>query len=219
MAKIIEKLDSYITNSEMLILLDAGHGGIINGKYTTAPKKMYKHGDDFVFYEGVFNREVVVKIKDMLKLDNISFIDIVSTNEDISLEERVNRANDLYKSYKRKYKILYISVHGNAGGGTGLELYTSRGETKSDKYGQIIGEQMIKTFPDEKFRPDFIDGDLDKESNFYVLKHTYCPAVLTENFFFDRFKDALLMQSKIGQKNIAKAHVKAIKIFEENGGY
>ena len=35
----------------------------------------------------------------------------------------------------------------------------------------------------KKLRTDYADNDPDKESNFYVLKHTNCPAVLTENFF------------------------------------
>ena len=38
-------------------------------------------------------------------------------------------------------------------------------------------------------RTDTSDGDRDMESNFYVLKHTSCPAVLTENFFQDNKSD------------------------------
>ena len=32
-------------------------------------------------------------------------------------------------------------------------------------------------------RADLSDGDFDKEENFYILKHTNCPAIFTENFF------------------------------------
>ena len=39
------------------------------------------------------------------------------------------------------------------------------------------------TFTLKKIRKDNSDGDPDKEYNFYILKHTQCPAVLTENFF------------------------------------
>lgn len=219
MSKIIEKLDSFLTNSKMLILLDPGHGGIINGKYTTAPKKMYDHGDGFVFYEGVFNRKIVNLIKNDLRELNISFVDVVSSNEDISLGERVRRANELYIDYKKDYKVLYLSVHGNAGKGTGLEIYTTKGETKSDLYAEVFGEEMICVFPEQKFRKDTSDGDLDKEAQFYVIRETYMPAVLTENFFFDRLSDAILMDSKKGQERIAKSHIRAINIFEEKGGF
>ena len=219
MANLLDKLDSFITDSKMLIFLDPGHGSMVDGKYTTAPKKMYDHGNGFVLYEGVFNRKVVEHMKCMMRNANISFVDLVSSNADVSLGERVRRANELHVQYKGEYKTLYVSVHGNAGGGTGLEIFTSEGETTSDKYGQIIAEQLIEMFPDEKFRADTSDGDLDKESQFYVLRKTACPAVLTENFFFDRMKDALLMDSTRGQEAIAQAHMNAIHIFEQNGGY
>jgi N-acetylmuramoyl-L-alanine amidase len=219
MAKLIEKLDSFLTDSKMLILLDAGHGGIVDGKYTTAPKKMYDHGDGFVFYEGVFNRKIVNLIKDSLRELDISFVDVVSSNSDVSLGERVRRANELYGDYKKDYKVLYLSVHGNAGKGTGLEVFTTKGETKSDLYAEVFCEEMICVFPEQKFRKDTSDGDLDKEAQFYVIRETWMPAVLTENFFFDRLSDAILMDSDKGQARIAKAHVRAIKIFEKNGGY
>ena len=219
MANLIEQLDSFITDSKMLILLDPGHGGIVNNEYVTAPKKMYDHGNGFVVYEGVFNRNVVNNMKQMMRDACISFIDVVSSNNDVSLGERMRRANELNGLYKNDYKVLYLSIHGNAGGGTGLEIYTSEGETLSDKYGQIIAEQLIEMFPDEKFRQDTSDGDLDKESNFYVLRKTACPAVLTENFFFDRMKDAILMDSEKGQMAIAQAHMNAVHIFEGMGGF
>jgi N-acetylmuramoyl-L-alanine amidase len=36
------------------------------------------------------------------------------------------------------------------------------------------------------------------ESNFYVLKHTNCPAVLTENFFQDTKSDVEYLTSDLG---------------------
>jgi N-acetylmuramoyl-L-alanine amidase len=41
---------------------------------------------------------------------------LVPEKEDISLSERVRRVNDIYRYRK---DILLISIHGNAGGGTG----------------------------------------------------------------------------------------------------
>jgi N-acetylmuramoyl-L-alanine amidase len=43
------------------------------------------------------------------------------------------------------------------------------------------------------------DGDSDKESNFYVLRNTKCPAVLTENFFQDTKKDVEFLLSDVGR--------------------
>jgi N-acetylmuramoyl-L-alanine amidase len=75
---------------------------------------------------------------------------------------------------------------------------------------------MKKEFPEMNMRPDYSDGDPDKEEDFYVIRHTVMPAVLTENFFMDRLNpDCELMMSKDGVKRIASAHVKAIKKIEQ----
>ena len=39
-------------------LIDAGHGGFMDGEYVTAPAKMYEHSPEEIFYEGVFNRQI-----------------------------------------------------------------------------------------------------------------------------------------------------------------
>ena len=59
-------------------------------------------------------------------------------------------------------------------------------------------------------RFDTTDGDLDKEDNFYILKNTNCPAVLTENLFMDTEKDCRFLMSKEGQRLIIDIHVAAI---------
>ena len=60
---------------------------------------------------------------------------------------------------------------------------------------------------------DYSDGDPDKESQFYILKHTKCPAILTENFFMDTKKDCDFILSNTGRNQIANMHVAAILKF------
>ena len=50
-----------------------------------------------------------------------------------------------------------------------------------------------------KIRKDMTDGDPDKESGFYILKHTKCPAVLTENLFQDNKEDVGFLLSEEGK--------------------
>lgn len=64
---------------------------------------------------------------------------------------------------------------------------------------------------ERRFRKDTSDGDIDKESNFYILKHTMCPAILTENGFFDNPKEAKLLSSDEGVELFAEAHFRGIK--------
>jgi len=206
-------------------ILDNGHGGIDNdGNYTTCPNwtsnpntwhKMHVH-NGVPLYEGEFNRKVVDSIAEKLWSLSIKHEVLVYEDDDISLEDRVDRTNDLHSKLKN---CIFISIHGNAfnSRAKGFEIFTSKGETKSDKVASIFGIKMAKAFPDKVMRWDMSDGDLDKEANFYVLKYTNCPAILTENFFFDNKEDAELMMSDEGIEKIAQAHVDAIVNIEKNG--
>ena len=66
----------------------------------------------------------------------------------------------------------------------------------------------------EGIRTDYSDGDSDWEANFYILRHTMCPAVLTENFFMDGL-DLEFLQSKAGKQAIVDTHVDGIIEYSE----
>ena len=61
------------------------------------------------------------------------------------LGERVRIANEI--AAKNNGRAIYVSVHGNAGGGTGFEVYTSKGQTKSDKIAGFYMDAMAEEFP------------------------------------------------------------------------
>jgi len=187
------------------ILLDNGHGGIINGEYQTKGKRSPLWDDGTQLFEGEFNRAIVNGIiRELTKL-NIPYVNIAPELEDVSLSERIKRANEYKDS-------VYISVHSNASGGNGFEAYTSVGQTTSDKYANYFYDEFTKEFPSLKARTDFKDGDADKESQFYVLRKTAMPAVLTESFFMDNFHECKeYLMSDNGRDRIIKFHVEAIK--------
>lgn len=206
-------------------LLDNGHGGVVNGVYTTCPnydasnpstfKKMYVHPDGTKIYEGEFNRLVVNRIAKKLKNKGIDYTVLVPEKEDVSLKERVRRANSHYAIDR---SCVFISIHGNAFNtkAHGLEVFTSVGQTKSDAIAERFINEAETMFPNKAIRVDLTDGDKDKEANFYVLRKTNCPAILTENFFFDNLEEAKFMLSEEGLEKIAQYHVNAI-IQIENG--
>lgn len=68
-----------------------------------------------------------------------------------------------------------------------------------------------KAFPQFRMRFDHSDGDMDKESQFYILRNTHCPAILTENFFMDTEKDCRYIMSEEGRDAVSQMHVEAIK--------
>lgn len=193
-------------------ILDAGHGGMFKGKYTTAPKKMYTYSDGLVYYEGVVNRIITEIIYKQLELKKIDFALVYDDEEDTPLAQRVVTADNIYRKDKRA---VYLAIHSNAGGGSGFEIFTSPGQSKSDKVANIFCEVYQKRFPTYPFRSDKADGDADKEADFYVLRKTDCPAVLVENLFFDNRKEAEFLLSKEGQQQLADCIIKCIETVEQ----
>ena len=183
-------------------LLDNGHG------VNCAGKRSPIWGDGSQLFEWEFNRDIVRRIA--AKLDDLAILYEILTPEtnDVSLQERCRRANQYQQMYSN---CVLFSIHGNAGGGTGWECYTSRGTTKADDIATLLYQEAEKEFTGWKIRKDYADGDADKEANFYILRHTICPAVLTENFFMDNEKDCKLMLSETGRERIAKIHINVIK--------
>ena len=60
-------------------------------------------------------------------------------------------------------------------------------------------------------RRDFSDGDSDKESSFYILTKTRCPAVLLENFFYDNREECAWLQTRLTKDRIAAAIVAGVQ--------
>ena len=191
------------------IIINNGHGGIINGVYQTAGKRSPKWNDDSQLYEGVFNRIIVTGIAERLAKLSIDHVVLVPGQKDISLRTRVYEANLLYKLNQN---CLYLSIHSNAGGGSGSEIFTSPGQTKSDKIASVFGQHYMWHFPEMKLRTDPSDGDIDKEARFYELIHTKMPAVLTENFFMDNeYECRNILMTDHGREKIINWHVAAIQ--------
>lgn len=189
----------------ILIILDAGHG--IN----TPGKRSPIWGDGSQLFEWEFNRDIVRRIAEKLQADGIPYRVLVPEENDVSLTERARRANEYAKEVNGKAYVL--SIHANAGGGTGWEVYTSPGQNQSDAIATVFFEEAGREFvPDGwRMRSDYSDGDPDKEANFAILTKTTCPAVLTENFFMDTERDCRFIMSEDGRERIANMHVAAIK--------
>lgn len=142
-----------------------------------------------------------------------------------SSQELVKRIGIVNNLCKQLGSCIYVSIHVNAAGNgaewknaTGWCIYTTKGVTKSDRLSDYIyGQAKEQLTPlKKKLRTDFSDGDADYESNFYVILHTNCPAVLTENFFQDCKSDVMWLTSDEGRNTIANIHVQGIIDYLDN---
>jgi N-acetylmuramoyl-L-alanine amidase len=210
-----------IPKSNYIWLFDNGHGGIIDGVYQTAGKRSPEWPDGEILYEGEFNRSIVNRLMKICTDAGIECVNLVDTQEDVPLSERTDKANDIYRQQRDKdgKSCIYVSIHANGfsdESAKGWSVYTSEGETKSDLIATILHNKSSEEFPDEKMRKDTSDGDPDKESNFWVLRKTVMPAILSENFFMtnsDNCHDYLL--SEDGRDRIAKIHFEMIQEVEK----
>ncbi len=202
--------------SKYLWIFDNGHGGVIDGVYQTSGKRSPVWPDGEVLYEGEFNRAIVDRLIKMCQSNDIDAVNLVDTDIDIILSERVNMANKLAKSSEKP--CIYVSVHANGfsdESANGWEVYTSPGETKSDEIATVLFEKAESAFPNYEMRKDTSDGDPDKEANFYVLVHTSMPAILSENFFMTNYRECHeILMSESGRDRVAKMHFEMIQQIE-----
>lgn len=195
----------------MLIpILDAGHGSVINNVYYCRAGGRKIITDKFAYYEGESNRSIVNRISEILTIQKIPFYPLAWEYEDVTLSTRISRANKIFAENPDTY---IISFHSNAGGGTGFEIFTSPGPTKSDPIATFFGEAIqedpiLKEF---KLRVDFSDGDLDKEKKFDILTKTNCPAILVENLFFDNPHDLKFLLDFNFRDTLARFYANKIK--------
>lgn len=205
----------------MVILIDPGHGSNVQGKQSPllegsgldvwsifTEKGRFKEWK----YTRVIAEDVVSKLKGLGYDARL----VVTEKTDISLSERVRRVNTICNKYGAGNVVL-VSVHANAVGdssqwmnGKGWEAYTTKGKTKSDMLAEFLYKRAEKNLEGRKIRRDTTDGDSDKEADFYIIKKAKCPAVLTENFFYDNKDDLKYLTSDEGLNAVERLHVEGI---------
>ena len=190
----------------MKIFIDNGHGLMTAGK----------RSPDGQFREPFYNREIARRVVSDLLDRGYDAELLVPEDDDVSLAERVRRVNTAC-FLLGKQNVILVSIHVNAAGNgsqwlnaTGWSVYTSKGQTASDKLAECLCQAAIKNFPGHRIRTDMSDGDMDWEEGFYILRKSLCVAVLTENFFMDSISDLEYLQSRAGKQAVVDTHVEGI---------
>ena len=191
-----------------IILIDNGHGIETPGKRSPDGKlREYK-----------WCREIANRVHISLVRMGYDARIIVPEDKDIPLAERCKRVNDICKKYGKKNVIL-LSIHNNAAGNgsrwmtaRGWAAYTTKGITEADRFASCLydaAEMLFKSpLKVRKYSSSYMGRDF--EENFYILMHSYCPAVLVENFFQDNKEDVAYLTSEIGKRTCAEALVRGI---------
>ena len=159
----------------MKICIDAGHN--------------YSGWDTGAVGNGLREQDITWLIADKLRqLLEAAGVDVVMTRT----AKEQNLGCDLSSSLRRRVEVCnklvcdyFVSIHCNAGGGTGTEtLVIAKGGT-AEKLAECVQHYVVKVTGKSRGV---------KESNAYVLKHTNCPAILVETAFIDTEADSLLLR-------------------------
>ena len=191
----------------MKILLDNGHGVETPGK----------RSPDGKFLEYQYNRLIASRVTANLVDCGYDASLLVPEIFDVQLAERCRRVNAICNEVGVGNVIL-VSIHVNAAGSdgkwhsaSGWSAYTTPGITRADLLAYDFYEAAKKYLVGQKIRLFNGPKEPDFESNLYLLKHTKCAAVLTENMFQDCLSDVAFLQSHSGMEAITMLHVEGIR--------
>lgn len=173
----------------MKIFIDPGHGGRDPGATANG------------LQEKTICLQVAQKLNHILMetYDDIQTKLSRTTDQTLSLKARTDMANSWGADY-------LVSIHINAGGGTGFESYIYNGtydnKEKSKQLRDPVHENVVEA-------TDFKDRG-KKEANFHMLRESLMPAVLTESGFIDTDSDAEHLQDDDFLDALAQAHASGI---------
>lgn len=191
----------------MKILLDNGHGIETPGK----------RSPDGLFREYEYNRIIASRVTAELLDCGYDASLLVPEISDVPLAERCSRANAICDEVGASNVIL-VSIHVNAAGSdgkwhsaSGWSAYTTPGITRADLLAYDLYEAAKKYLVGQKIRLFNGPKEPDFESNLYLLKHTKCPAVLTENMFKDCLSDVAFLQSHSVMEAITMSHLEELR--------
>ena len=196
--------------NKTLILIDNGHGAETPGK----------RSPDGSLREYAWTREVASMVCDMFQAEGYNARLLVPEDRDVTLAERCRRANQ----HDKRSSIL-VSIHNNAAGdgskwmkARGWAIYTTRGITEADTLAEAIYKRAVREFRAPLSVRSYSNQPLghDFEDNFYIILHSYMPAVLIENFFQDNRNDVAFLKTSAAKVACAEVVVEGVKDYFKN---
>lgn len=196
--------------NKILFILDRAHGVNVKGK----------RSPDGTHIEWEWSEQFIKDLSKDLTALNIPWARTVTEDTEPGFTKRVKRANKLAKDVEMP---ILLSFHNNAGGGHGLELFTSPGEDESDVIAKDIAVQLIYDFPECRWRRA-TRRELDKEAAFTVIagnkyvKPKYW-GVLIEFLFMDHSEDLKKLKDPKYTQRFKESILYAIYMLCKKYGY
>lgn len=176
----------------MRVCIDPGHGGTDPGAVGNG------------LYEKDITLDICLKLKPLLEYNGITAMltregDYSPGHLNGDCKGKLRARVDIAEKNKAD---LFLSIHVNAGGGTGEEILIISKGGRAETVAKKVLPYVVQA-------GDWTNRGV-KVQNLQVLRETTMPAIITENGFIDNPQDALKLKNPEFRKALAKAHAQGI---------
>lgn len=172
--------------NQKVIFIDAGHGG----------------SDPGAIANGLREKDITLDLAKRVenKLKNKGYLVVMSRTSDTypSLKDRTNHANKIKAD-------IFVSIHVNSGGGTGIETWMQRNGPEPSK-----SEQLASSLQSEMVKQTGANSRGIKDGNLHVNRESKMPSALVEVGFIDHSTDARRLKQTSYLDKIANGIVNGI---------
>lgn len=173
----------------MKIFISAGHGGSDPGAVANGVK------------EKDLNLSIALACRDELKRHGVEVRMSRTKDENDPLSEEIRECNAYAPD-------LAVSIHNNAGGGDGAEVFHHHGGGK----GKILAENILAEIV--KVGQNSRGAKVRKNSNgkdyYGFIRETPCPSVIVECAFVDNASDLKILATESDRQKVGRAIAKGI---------
>lgn len=182
-------------DNEMIVCLDAGHGGDDVGAVSTDGKR----------YEKDDNLALTLKVRDELELLGVKTVLTREEDKTVSLRDRCRIAN-------KKRCDLFVAIHRNSSdSGTGIEAWISKKEKEDERStAKKLTKQISKLtgLEDRGVKDGYRDLTAN---NYYINANTNMPSILLEVGFISSDED-----NRAFDENIDKMAIEIAKVIYDS---
>src|SRR5690625_3085217 len=181
------KINSVAAQSSKIVFLDAGHGGSDPGASGNGLR------------EKDLTLDIAKRTKKQLEAAGFTVIMSRTTDKFPELSERTEHAN-------RSKADIFVSIHINSGGGTGIETWKMAKGPKPSESNKLATHIQNETIKQTKMRDRGV-----KDGNLHVNRESNMPSALVEVGFIDTVADANKLKQTSFKNKAAKGIANGIK--------
>lgn len=173
----------------MKVFISAGHGGSDPGAVANNVK------------EKDLNLSIALACRDLLIKHGVEVRMSRTKDENDSLSDEIRECNAFSPD-------LAVSIHNNAGGGDGAEVFHHHGGGKGKVLAENILSEIVKV--GQNSRGAKIRKNASGNDYYGFIRETSAPAVIVECAFVDNAQDVKIISTEIDRQKVGQAVAKGI---------